>query len=153
MSDTSTQDDAGIPDHTHIVNNGKRALSLDQLATTQPGLDRLMAELGPRMHRLYYAGRADNWRLAEYYYRSVVKQLALCAFSRPKYEAAINRYLVDDCEPLLVAIRTGDPKMFDDAYASMVRRANAYHDEYGKGYLQWVCPATPPNDLDLTAGT
>ncbi len=37
-------------DHQHIVNNGKRDLTLDQLATTQPGLDRLMAELGPRMH-------------------------------------------------------------------------------------------------------
>jgi len=37
------------PTHTHIVNNGKRDLTIDELATTQPGLDRLMAEVGPRM--------------------------------------------------------------------------------------------------------
>jgi hypothetical protein len=49
----------------------------------QPGMDRLMAEVGPRMHRLYYAASAGNWRLATYFYNSVVKQLKLSAFSRP----------------------------------------------------------------------
>jgi hypothetical protein len=138
--------------HSHVVNNGKRDLTLDQLAISQPGLDRLMAELGPRMHRLYYAGNAGNWRLAEYFFRSVVKQLSLCAFSRPKYEAAINAYLVKDCEPLRAAIKSGDSDAFESAYAAMVGRANEYHDEFAKPYLHWACPKAPPDDLDLTAG-
>ncbi len=138
--------------HSHVVNNGKRDLTLDQLAVSQPGLDRLMAELGPRMHRLYYAGNAGNWRLAEYFFRSVVKQLSLCAFSRPKYEVAINAYLVNDCEPLRAAIKSGDGDAFEWAYAAMVVRANEYHDEFAKPYLHWVCPKAPPDDLDLTAG-
>jgi hypothetical protein len=139
-------------DHQHVVNNGKRDLTLDQLATTQPGLDRLMAEVGPRMHRLYFAGRAGNWRLADYFFRSVVKQLSLCAFSRPKYEQAINTYLVADCEPVRAAIKNGDRDAFESAYAAMVVRANEYHDEFAKPYLHWVCPATAPEDLDFTAG-
>jgi hypothetical protein len=139
-------------DHVHIVNNGKRDLTLDQLAATQPGLDRLMAELGPRMHRLYFAGRAGNWRLADYFFRSVVKQLSLCAFSRPKYEEAINTYLTTDCEPVRIAIKSGDGAAFESAYAAMVGRANAYHDEFAKPYLHWVCPTTPPEDLDFAAG-
>ena len=139
-------------EHTHVVNNGKRELTIDELATSQPGLDRLMAELGPRMHRLYHAGRAGNWRLAEYFFRSVVKQLNLCAFSRPKYEAPIKAYLDEDCEPLRVAIKAADGEAFETAYATMVRRANDYHDAWGKPYLHWVCSPTPPVDLDLTAG-
>jgi hypothetical protein len=139
-------------DHEHIVNNGKRDLTLDQLAATQPGLDRLMAELGPRMHRLYFAGRAGNWRLADYFFRSTVKQLSLCAFSRPKYEEAINTYLTNDCEPVRIAIKSGDLDAFESAYATMVARANHYHDEFAKPYLHWVCPATPPEDLDFSAG-
>jgi len=139
-------------DHVHTVNNGKRDLTLDQLAATQPGLDRLMAELGPRMHRLYFAGRAENWRLADYFFRSVVKQLSLCAFSRPKYEEAINTYITIDCEPVRVAIKSGDGEAFESAYAAMVGRANAYHDEFAKPYLHWVCPTTPPEDLDFAAG-
>jgi len=142
----------GPADHKHIVNNGKRDLTLDQLAATQPGLDRLMAELGPRMHRLYFAGRAGNWRLADYFFRSTVKQLSLCAFSRPKYEEAINTYRTNDCEPLRLAIKQRDPDAFETAYVVMVARANDYHDEFAKPYLHWVCPATPPQDLDFTAG-
>ena len=139
-------------DHVHTVNNGKRDLTLDQLAATQPGLDRLMAELGPRMHRLYFAGRAGNWRLADYFFRSVVKQLSLCAFSRPKYEEAINTYLTNDCESVRIAIKAGDGEAFESAYSAMVGRANAYHDEFAKPYLHWVCPPTPPEDLDFGAG-
>jgi hypothetical protein len=152
--DTAPQahDDTAIPAHEHMVNNGKRDLSLDQLAATQPGLDRLMAEVGPRMHRLYFAGRAGNWPLAQYFFRSVIKQLSLCAFSRPKYELAINTYIADDCERLRLAIKNADGDAFESAYAAMVVRANDYHDEFAKPYLHWVCPASPPEDLDLMAG-
>ena len=143
---------SGAGGHVHTVNNGKRDLTLDQLAATQPGLDRLMAELGPRMHRLYFAGRAGNWRLADYFFRSVVKQLSLCAFSRPKYEESINKYLAEDCEPVRAAIKAGDAGRFEAAYSAMVRRANHYHDEFAKPWLHWACPTTPPEDLDFTAG-
>ena len=140
------------PDHTHVVNNGKRDLTIDELAAMQPGLDRLMAEIGPRMHRLYFAGISGNWGLAGYFYKSVVKQLNLCAFSRPKYETPISDYLREDCEPVRLAIRSGDAEAFEAAYKAMVARANFYHDEWGKPYLHWVCPVTPPDDLDLRAG-
>ena len=50
--------DQGAADgHTHVVNNGKRDLTLDELALMQPGMDRLMAEVGARTHRLYYAAQ------------------------------------------------------------------------------------------------
>lgn len=138
--------------HTHTVNNGKRDLTIDELATTQPGLDRLMAELGPRMHRLYFAGRAQNWRLAEYFLRSVIKQLKLCGFSRPKYAAAIEAYVATECEQARMAARLGDLAAFETAYAAMITRANGYHDEFGKPYLHWKCPAAAPDDIDFTAG-
>ena len=43
-------------------------------------MDRLMAEVGPRVHRMYYAAKAGNWPLAAYFSKSVVKQLQLAAF-------------------------------------------------------------------------
>jgi len=139
-------------DHTHIVSNGKRELTLDQLASMQPGMDRLMAEVGPRAHRLYYAAKAGNWRLADYFFRSMVKQLRLCATSRPKYDADMAAYLDDDCEPVRTAVRERDFAAFEPAYERMVERANHYHGVFGKPYIVWVLPATPPDDLDLTAG-
>lgn len=139
-------------EHTHVVHNGKRELTLDELAVMQPGMDRLMAEVGPRAHRLYYAAKAGNWRLADYFYRSMTKQLRLCATSRPKYDADMAAFLDDDCTPVRNAIRERDEKAFESAYQHMVDRANHYHEVFGKGYLRWVTPATPPHDLDLSAG-
>ena len=139
-------------DHTHVVSNGKRELTLDELALMQPGMDRLMAEVGPRAHRLYYAAKAGNWRLADYFYKSLVKQLRLCATSRPKYDDDMTAYLDEDCAPVRDAIRGRDVAAFESAYVRMVDRANHYHEVFGKPYIKWVTPATPPEDLDLSAG-
>jgi hypothetical protein len=139
-------------DHTHVVSNGKRELTLDELALMQPGMDRLMAEVGPRAHRLFYAAMAGNWRLADYFFRSMVKQLRLCATSRPKYAEDMAAYIGDDCEPVREAIRARDLAAFEPAYERMIARANHYHEVFGKAYIVWVTPATPPEDLDLTAG-
>jgi hypothetical protein len=139
-------------DHTHVVNNGKRDLSLDELALMQPGMDRLMAEVGSRTHRLYYAAQARNLRLAEYFYRSIIKQLRLCSTSRPKYAEEMERFLNEDCLPVRNAIKAGDPAAFDTSYKHMIDRANELHGVFGKAWIRWVTPATPPEEFDFTAG-
>jgi hypothetical protein len=139
-------------DHTHAVHNGKRELTIDELAMMQPGMDRLMAEVGQRVHRLYYAAKAGNWKLAEYFYTSTVKQLRLCAVSRPKYAEDMASYLEQDCAPVREALRERDQAAFDAAYEKFIDRANHFHDVWKKPWLHWVTPDTPPNDLDLTAG-
>ena len=139
-------------DHTHVVHNGKRDLSIDELAVMQPGMDRLMAEVGSRTHRLYYAAMARNWRLAEYFYRGVVKQLRLCATSRPKYAEEMSVYLERDCIPVLNAIKAGDLAAFETAYAQLINRANELHGVFGKGWIRWVTPKSAPEEFDFTAG-
>ena len=95
-------------DHTHLVNNGKRDLTIDELAKQQPGMDRLMAEVGPRVHRMYYAAQVGNWPLAAYFCKSVVKQLKLSVESRPKYDPEMTDYLRDDYGPVSAAIKAQD---------------------------------------------
>ncbi|HET6816836.1 MAG TPA: hypothetical protein VFH66_06380 [Mycobacteriales bacterium] len=139
-------------DHTHVVHNGKRDLSIDELAQMQPGMDRLMAEVGARTHRLYYAAQARNWRLAEYFYRGLVKQLRLCSTSRPKYAEEMAVYLEKDCIPVLNAIKASDLSAFDTAYSQLIDRANELHGVFGKGWIRWVTPASAPEEFDFTAG-
>ncbi|HET7530129.1 MAG TPA: hypothetical protein VFJ98_04130 [Mycobacteriales bacterium] len=139
-------------DHTHSVHNGKRQLTIDELALMQPGMDRLMAEVGARTHRLYYAALARNWRLAEYFYRGVVKQLRLCATSRPKYAEEMAGYLERDCLPVLDAIKSHDLAAFETAYGQLVERANELHGVFGKPWIHWVTPKSAPEELDFTAG-
>jgi hypothetical protein len=141
-----------VSDHSHIVNNGKRDLTIEELALMQPGMDRLMAEIGQRVHRLCYAARAGNWKLAEYFYNSTVKQLKLCATSRPKYAGDMAAFLDEDCTPLRDALRNRNTDDFESAYTAFVDRANHYHDVWKKPWLHWVTPSSPPDDLDLRAG-
>ena len=139
-------------DHVHLVNNGKRDLTLDELARMQPGMDRLMAEVGPRVHRMYYAAKAGNWPLAAYFCKSVVKQLQLSVQSRPKYDPEMSDYLRDDYAPVSAAIKAQDVAAFETAYQRMVERANELHGVFGKPFIVWRTPDAPPDDLDLTAG-
>jgi hypothetical protein len=135
-----------------VVNNGKRDLTLSELARMQPGMDRLMAEVGPRLHRCYYAAHAGNWPLAAYYSKSAAKQLAMSADSRPKYEPEMSAYLRDDYAPVTAAIKARDLGAFEAAWTEMVARANALHGVFGKPYIGWKTPEQPPDDLDLRAG-
>lgn len=139
-------------DHTHVVNNGKRDLTIDELARQQPGMDRLMAEVGPRLHRCWFAAKAGNWPLAAYYSKSAVKQLALSAESRPKYDVEMTAYLQDDYAPVTAAIRARDLPALEAAWRVMVDRANDLHRHFGKAYIGWKTPEQPPDDLDLRAG-
>jgi len=141
-----------MTDHTHVVSNGKRDLTIDELARQQPGMDRLMAEVGPRVHRMYYAAKAGNWPLAAYFSKSVIKQLQLSVESRPKYDPEMTQYLRDDYGPVTAAIKAQDAAAFESAYQHMVTRANDLHVVFGKPFLVWRTPDSPPDDLDLTAG-
>jgi hypothetical protein len=139
-------------DHTHVFSNGKRDLTLDDLGKQLPGMDRLMAEVGPRVHRMYYAAQAGNWPLAAYFSKSVIKQLKLSVDSRPKYDPEMSDYLSQDYAPVTAAIKAGDAAAFELAYQRMVDRANELHAVFGKPFIGWKTPAAPPDDLDLTAG-
>ena len=133
-----------------VVDVGKARITLDQLGLTQPGMARLMAELGPRMHRLYYAAEAGNWPLAAYFLRESQSLLRISMVVRPKYTEAMEAFLAEDLAPVADAVHDRDWPTFDRAFAAMVDRANRYHEEFGKPYIVWKTPDAPPPDLDLT---
>ncbi|HEU0132915.1 MAG TPA: hypothetical protein VFQ85_18185 [Mycobacteriales bacterium] len=133
-----------------VVDNGKRTMTLNELARSQPGMDRLMAEIAERARRLYFAATAGNWPAAGYFCRTLGKHLRESAFSRPKYAAAMEEFLTVDYAPVRDAIAARDESAFASAWDHLVDRVNHWHEEFGKGYLVYRTPDTPPPDLDLT---
>jgi hypothetical protein len=132
-----------------VVDNGKRSMTLNELARSQPGMDRLMAEIAERARRLYYAATLGNWPAAGYFCRTLAKHLRDSAFSRPKYAEAIATFLEVDYAPVRDAVQARDAAAFTAAWAGLVERVNHWHGEFGKGYLVYKTPDTPPPDLDL----
>jgi hypothetical protein len=133
-----------------VVDNGKRTMTLNELARSQPGMDRLMAEIAERARRLYFAGTAGNWPAAGYFCRTLGKHLRESAFSRPKYDDAMQQFLDFDYAPVRDAIAAQDAAAFARAWDHLVERVNHWHETFGKGYLVYKTPDTPPPDLDLT---
>jgi hypothetical protein len=129
--------------------NGKKEMAIDEIAMVQPGLARVMPEIGARTWKLYYAAEAGNWPNAMYQWKEAKALFELGAFMRPKHEEALEQYLREDWSKLEAAIKAEDFEQFKRAFAEVVDSANAWHDKKDKPYIRWRLPDHPPPDLDL----
>lgn len=132
-----------------FVDNGARRLTLDELGRTQPGMGRLMPDVGARTWKLWYAAQAGNWPLARYELDEAVSLMELGAFVRPKYTNSMAKFLADDLGPVRAAVDAADWDAFEPAFVAMVEAANRYHGVFNKGFIRWRLPDHPPPDLDL----
>lgn len=131
--------------------NGKnRDMTIDEVAVIQPGLGRIMPEIGARTWKLYYAGEAENWPNAMYQWKETTKLFELGGYTRPKHEDGIEEYLRDDWEPVKKAIEAESKDAFMAAMEKAIDSANAWHEKKDKPYIRWKVPSEPPPDLDLT---
>ncbi len=129
--------------------SGKNSMTIEDMAVVQPGLARIMPEIGMRTWKLYYAAKLGNWPMAKFQYKEIVGLFELGAFMRPKHEAAINQYLAENWKPLEATIADRDFAAFEQAFSAAVDAANAYHELKEKPYIYWKLPDGPPPDLDL----
>ena len=130
--------------------SGRREVSPAELFAIQPGLARLMPEIGDRFWKCYYAASAGNWPLASWQMREMKKLFRLGNFTRPKYTDDVEAYMTEMLGPLTDDIEREDFAGFDRNYRAAVASANEYHDKWNKGYLVWKLPEAAPPDLDLT---
>ena len=129
--------------------NGKWEMGIDAIALVQPGLARIMPEIGARTWKLYYAAKAQNWPMANFQYKEIKGLFELGAFMRPKHEDALNQYMEENWKPLEEPIANKDFAAFEAAFHASIDAANAYHELKEKPYIYWKLPDTPPPDLDL----
>ena len=130
--------------------SGKNKMTLEDMATIQPGLARIMPEIGARTWKLFYAAKLQNWPMAKFQYKEIVGLFEMGAFMRPKHEDAINQYLAENWKPLEEPIAQKDFAAFEKAFHAAIDAANAYHELKEKPYIYWKLPETEPPDLDLT---
>ena len=124
-------------------------LSLDQLVELQPGLGRLMPEIGRRYWVLYYAARGGNWELAAYQVRQIVQLFRVGATTRPKMEKHLEAFRLGTLERLAAAVEERDWPTFESTYREGIESANRFHETTGHPEIRWRLPDEPPKDLDL----
>jgi hypothetical protein len=141
---------SGVPDHDHTVDTGKSRLTLEELGHVQPGMARIMPEIGVRIWKCYYAGKAGNKELARFQLNEAINLMEMGVLLRPKYTDNMYKFIEEQCHIVRQLIETEAWEAFDEAFGEMVDHANAYHELYDKPYLRWKIPSEPPPDLDMT---
>ena len=126
---------------------GKSELTLEDIAMLQPGLARIMPEVGQRTWKLFYAAKAENWPLAKFQYKEIAGLMEMGAITRPKHAEALNQFLVENWKPVGDAIDKKDFAAVETTFNLAIEAANAYHELKEKAYLVWKLPDTPPPDL------
>lgn len=138
-----------MADATPEARNPER-LELEELTSLQPGLARLMPEVGDRFWKCFYAAQAANWPLASWQLRELRKLLRLGEVTRPKYTGDLEDFIHNDVEPLLAALDERDLPCFERLFREAVEAANDLHRRWDKPWIVWKLPDHPPPDLDLT---
>jgi hypothetical protein len=139
-----------ILDEKIVVKTKHGELTLEQLAEVQPGLARLMKEIGDRFHVLYYAAKGGNWKLAEHEHKVTISILKVGATLRPKYHQDINTFIQSHLHPLGESIKAKDWKQFESAYKDAVDETNKLHEKYGYGFIHYKLSKDPPGYYDLS---
>ena len=130
--------------------SGKRYFTMDDLAVIQPGLARLMPEIGQRYWKLYYAAKAGNWVMASFQAGEIGALMEMGIITRPRYEEHLQAFMSEDLKTIEAGIQAKDWEAVEAAFHQGVRNANDYHKLYDKNYIVWKLPDYPPPDLDLT---
>src|SRR5579862_6869564 len=87
---------------------GHREMTLEDVAVIQPGLGRIMPDIGNRTWKLYYATKAKNWALAKFQAKEIRGLMELGAFTRPEYDDFLNQVLTENWKPIEDAIAKED---------------------------------------------
>jgi hypothetical protein len=124
-------------------------LSLDQLAELQPGLGRLMPDVGRRYWILFYAARGGNWELAHYQWRQIRHLFQIGATTRPKMAAHLEAFQAGAMRALEEAIQAREWATFEKAFREGIDVANRFHQVTGHPEIRWRLPETEPQEMDL----
>lgn len=125
-------------------------LTLDQLAEVQPGMARLMKEIGERYTILYHSAKGGNWKLAQHELKQIISLMRAGEILRPKYSKDLTDFIESELEKINKAVASKSWKDFDAAFKMGIDRSNSLHEKYGYGFIRYVISGKAPEGYDLT---
>ena len=119
-------------------------MTIEDLATIQPGLARIMPEVGARTWKLFYAAKEANWPMAKFQYKEIIRShgarrvhasRSTRAASTSTWPRTGRRSRSRSTNKDFEGVRAGLPR-------SRIDVANAYHELKQKPYIRWKLPDT-----------
>ena len=141
---------------------GQEQYSVSQLSdnheVNQDGLPLIyhMSFISRYAQKLYFAGEAENWELADIYSHEI-EEISAEIVSRGEMHDGINiselmeSMLLPQIEQLEEAIDSGDREIFLDRYNVMIQSCNSCHEASDYGAVKVTVPDINPYAQDFSA--
>jgi hypothetical protein len=122
-------------------------MTVDQIAEMQPGMARVMKEVGERYTLTYYAAKGGNWKLAAYHLNQLRGAFKVAKVTRPKFAEDLTAYDKDYLQPIFKAIHDKSWEEFEAAFRNGERGSDIYHDKRGVSYIRYTLPEQIPSNV------
>ena len=105
-----------------------------------PGLEQFMGVILTEHAKLWYAGSARNWELAEYQLGEIKEVMSdvqdlVPTFKNLPLADMLDAVITGQIADLEKAIDAKDPKKFADGYGKLTEACNACHQATGNGFV------------------
>jgi hypothetical protein len=109
-----------------------------------PQLADIMASLQMRHLKLYFAGRAQNWELADFELRQITAELTEAAMLYSGIPVTNVTTLAAPVQSLSDAVRAKDEHKFLDAMGQLTNGCNACHQSMDRKFITIGLPTGQP---------
>jgi hypothetical protein len=141
-------------------NSDRDSVSQESIENTQAVVEEIpliyhMSFISRYAQKLYFAGEAENWELADIYSHEI-EEISADIVSRGEMHDGINiselmeSMLLPQIEQLEEAIDSGDREMFMDRYSVMIQSCNSCHDASDYGAVKVTVPDVNPYAQDFS---
>jgi len=113
----------------------------------EPNVQRLadiMTATQLRHIKLWFAGKASNWKLADYELRQFKASLVEAALLYPGIPVTNVTTMADPVQAVADAIKAKDSRAFESTFSSLTNGCNACHQSMGYGYIVMRVPTSSP---------
>lgn len=107
-----------------------------------------MGNMQRYMNKLWFAGSASNWELADFYTHEIEETMEELIEEKIEDEGhnisvLVETMAVPSLEKLEEALASRDPNAFEDLYSGLVNSCNACHQVTEHAFVQITVPSTP----------
>ncbi|MEO6421319.1 MAG: hypothetical protein ABIR84_01160 [Candidatus Nitrotoga sp.] len=133
--------------HDNAVATKAELLNVNHTYT--PGLGEIMVGIQLRHAKLWYAGTASNWKLAEYELEEILEGFDDAKKYQPDFKGKPIAEMIDSItsgpvEKLEQAIKVKDKTAFKKSFDGMSQACNTCHTANGYGFISIQRPTHPP---------
>jgi hypothetical protein len=109
-----------------------------------PGLGEIMTAIQSRHAKLWFAGAANNWKLADYELYELNEGFEDALKFHPKRAKLLEKMTEASTEQLKVAINHSNQTEFNSAFKAATNACNSCHQATGFEFIKVIVPETNP---------